>query len=796
MKQALRGILFLMLLGGCSAHLLAQKFTFSGYVRDAATGDDLIGATIAIPALSNGAFSNDYGFFSITVPGGEYQVVVSYLSYISDTLTLNLYEDRSLNIELQPESVALDLVEITDEVEDGNVTDLEMSTETMDLKQIRKLPAFMGEVDVIRSIQLLPGVQGVGEGITGYYVRGGQSNQNLILLDETTVYNASHLLGFFSVFNADALRDEYKLYKGGIPAQYGTRLSSVLDLKMREGNTKGFHATGGIGAISSRLTVEGPIVKDKASFIASGRRTYADAFLLFSRNEDLRDTRLYFYDFNVKANWRINDKNRIFASGYFGRDVFQFRNLFGNDWGNSTASVRWNHLFSDKLFSNTTAVYSDFDYGFDASAFTGESFSYTSGIQDFGLKEDITWFATPDIQLKFGGELVLHEFNPGIFTPEANTFLEASATEEEYALEGAAYLSMEHSLSKRFSMLYGLRYSLFEQIGPGEEYTYNDSFEEILDTTNFNTGEIIQHYGGFEPRFALRYLLDEKSSLKASYMRTRQYLHLVGNSTASFPWDIWVPSSRHIRPQIADQVAVGYFRNFLDNALEASVEVYYKDLQNQLDFKNGAELFLNPTLEREILTGVGESYGAEFLLRKPRGRLSGWVGYTLSRTTRTIDGINDGNPYSANSDRRHDVSLVSTYAISPRVDLGLTWVYATGAPVSLPVGAYVLDSNLVPLYGARNSDRMPDYHRMDLSLTINGKDRSEKKRMKNMDNSWNISLYNVYGRRNAFSYDFREEIDTRPVEGQPGVTEEVRVRRAYKIYLFRWVPSVTWNFKF
>lgn len=794
MMPKLRAHLVLLLLFFLAGSAWGQKSTLSGYVRDASTGEDLVGASIFVPSEGIGAYSNEYGFFSLTLPNGSYQVVVSYLSYLSDTISLDLTTDQSKILEMRPEDVKVATVEITDQVDDENVKGLEMSTEKINLKQIRKLPAFMGEVDVVRSIQLLPGVQGVGEGITGYYVRGGNSNQNLILLDEATVYNASHLLGFFSVFNADALRDEYKLYKGGIPAQYGTRLSSVLDLKMREGNAKEYHAAGGIGAISSRATIEGPIAKDKASFIASGRRTYADVFLLLSRNEDLRSTKLYFYDLNLKANWRINEKNRIFASGYFGRDVFQFRNVFGNDWGNRTATLRWNHLFSDKLFSNTTLIYSDFDYGFEASAFTGEAFNYASGIRDGSVKEDITWFATPDLLVKFGGEATLHRFNPGVFTPEENTFLEELATDPDFALEGAAYLSFEHTLSKRFSMLYGLRYSLFEQIGPGEEYTYSPGFETILDTTQFETGQVIQHYGGFEPRIAGRFILDENSSLKASYMRTRQYLHLVSNSTASFPWDIWVPSSRHIEPQVADQVAVGYFRNFMDNQLEGSIELYYKDLQNQVDFKNGAELFLNPTLETEILVGEGESYGAEFLIKKPRGKLTGWVGYTLSRTTRQIEGINDGNPYPANSDRRHDVSFVSSYQIHPRVNIGLTWVYATGSPITLPVGVYVLDSNLVPVYGARNSDRMPDYHRMDLSVTLDGKPRETKGRK--LESSWNFSLYNVYGRRNAFSYDFREESEERPVEGQPGVTEDVKIRRAYKVYLFRWVPSVTWNFNF
>lgn len=797
MSHRLRLFSILFLLLGLSHVLSAQvKHTVSGYVRDAESGEDLIGARVFAPTVGLGAVTNAYGFFSLTMPAGKYELVADYLSFKADTLQLDLNSDQSLNLNLQPVDVKVDVVEITDERTDENVSGLEMSTERMNLKEIRKLPAFMGEVDVIRSVQLLPGVQGVGEGITGYYVRGGQSNQNLILLDEATVYNASHLLGFFSVFNADALRDEYKLYKGGIPAQYGTRLSSVLDLHMKEGNSKKFHAAGGLGLISSRLTVEGPIAKDKASFVASGRRTYADVFLLASPNEDLQSTKLYFYDFNLKANWRISDKDRLFASGYFGRDVFQFRDLFGNDWGNGTATLRWNHLFSDRLFSNTTLIFSDFNYGFDAKTFTGEAFSYSSGIRDYGLKEDLNWFASPKLNFHIGFEALLHQFNPGLFEPEEDTFLQDFQSDPDLALESAVYASAEHTISDRFSMSYGLRFSSFDHIGPGDEYSYTDNFETILDTTSYNFGQVIQHYGGLEPRLAGRLLLNERSSLKASYMRTRQYLHLVSNSTASFPWDLWIPSSRHIAPQVADQVATGYFRNFADNRIETSIELYYKDMQGQVDFKNGAALFLNPTLETEILRGKGWSYGAEFLVRKPKGRLTGWVGYTLSRTQRQIDGINNGEPYSANSDRRHDLSVVASWQATKRINTGMTFVLASGAPITFPVGSYRLDSNLVPLYGPRNGDRMPDYHRMDLSVTIDGKAREVAEGKRRLESSWNISVYNAYGRRNAFAYDFREETEEQPVAGQPGVTEEVQVRRAYKIFLFRWVPSVTWNFKF
>ena len=768
-----------------------NKFTLSGYVRDIGSGEDLSGAQVVIPEAGAGANTNSYGFYSITLPEGKYQVIARLMGYDNDTLQIELNQDLTQNFELGEKGVTVETVEITDQSNTDNFKSTDMSVEKMSLKEIRKLPAFMGEVDVIRTIQLMPGVASVGEGITGYYVRGGQTNQNLVLLDNATVYNASHLLGFFSVFNADALRDEYKLYKGGIPAQYGTRLASVLDLHMKEGNNKSYHASGGLGAISSRLTIEGPIIKDKGSFVVSGRRTYADLFLKLSKDENLKSTQLYFYDFNAKGNIRISDKDRLFLSGYFGRDVFKFRNLFANDWGNATASLRWNHLFSDKLFSNTTLIFSDFFYGFEATTFTGDRFAFSSGIRDYSLKNDFTLFANPKNQLAFGFDLTFHRFNPGVFEPLGETFLQPIESKPDFATESALYLSNEQTVSDRLSLSYGLRWSQFANIGPGTEYTYGANFTP-LDTTEFSSGEIIKLYHGLEPRLSARYLVSASGALKASYMRTRQYLHLASNSTASFPWDIWIPSSRHIQPQIADQVAVGYFQNLLDNKVEASVELYYKDMQNQIDFKNGAELILNPTIETEILKGDGYAYGAEFMLRKTQGNFSGWIGYTLSKSIRQIEGINNGDPYPASADRRNDVSLVGSYQITPRVNVGATWVYATGRRVTFPIGGYRIDSTFVPVYGARNADKLPDYHRLDLSLTIDGKKKEIQEGKRRLESSWNITCYNAYGRRNAFSIDFREEEEADP--NNPGQT--ILVRKAVKTYLFRWVPSITWNFNF
>lgn len=760
------------------------KHSIKGYAKDASSGEDLIGARIMVLELEQGVMTNEYGFYSLTLPEGNYTIVARYLSFLDDTIKVTLDKDISHNFSLAEESITVAGVEITTEAKDQNVKSTEMSVATINVQQIKKLPALMGEVDVVRSIQLLPGVSGVGEGITGYYVRGGQANQNLILLDEATVFNASHVLGFFSVFNSDALKDEYKLYKGGIPAQYGSRLASVLDLRMKEGNSQKFKATGGIGIISSRLSLEAPIVKDKSSFMISARRTYADVFTAFSKNEQVRASKAYFYDLNAKWNYQFSEKDRLFLSGYFGKDVFKFQDLFLNDWGNGTGTLRWNHLFSPKVFSNTTFIFSDFNYGFQAQSFTGDKFKYKSGIRDFSLKEDLNWFINPKNEVRFGWQGIYHAFKPGVFEPVGETFLQPLTLTTDYALENAFYANWEQEINPRLSFLYGLRYSMFDQIGPTTEYEYAADRETIVDSTIFDAGQIVQHYGGFEPRFSFRYVVDEHSSLKGSYNRMRQYLHLASNSTASFPWDIWVPSSRHIPPQIADQGAIGYFRNFFENEVEGSIELYYKYMQNQIDFKTGAELLLNPRIETELLYGTGWSYGAEFLIRKKYGKLTGWIGYTLSKTMRQIDGINDDIPYPATNDRRHDISVVSSYQATPRVNVAATWVYGTGNAVTFPIGKYEVDGQTVAYYGPRNSARMPAYHRMDLAVTIDGKQKEVAEGKRRLESSWNISVYNAYGRRNAFSLDFRpsEEPNEPP--------------KAYKIFLFRWVPSVTWNFNF
>lgn len=780
-----------------SLSLFSQtKYTLSGYIRDAASGEDLVGATVVIPSTGAGGYANEYGFYSLTIPEGKYQVEFRYLSYETLVKEVDLKENTTLSVELGTADVKIEEVEIRAEKEDANVTSTEMSTVTLDIERVKKLPALFGEVDIIKTIQLLPGIQSVGEGLSGYYVRGGNNDHNLILLDEATVFNASHVLGFFSVFNADALKSETKLYKGGIPAQYGGRLASVLDLRMKEGNSKEFHGSGGIGLISSRLSLEGPIVKDKGSFMLSGRRTYADVFLLFAKDPDLRKTQAYFYDFNAKANWKFSDKDRLFASGYFGRDVFKFRDLFGNDWGNATGTLRWNHLFSDKLFCNTTFVYSDFFYGLKINFDENQAFTYQSAIRDMSLKTDFSWYANPKNKIRFGAQATLHRFNPGQFIPESDTgnFV-TLAMPIGHAVEYAGYIGNEQKFSPRFTAEYGLRYSFFDRVGPGTVYDYDASGETIVDSTVYSDWAVMKHYGGIEPRIGARFIVDEKSSIKASYNRMRQYLHLASNSTASFPWDLWIPSSTYIPPQIADQVAVGYFRNFADNEIEASVELYYKWMRNQIDFKNGAQLLFNRNIETELLYGKGWAYGAEFLVKKNYGKLTGWIGYTLSWVNRQIPGINNGQVYHAKNDRRHDVSIVASYEVKPSLTFSATWIYYTGNAVTFPRHRTELEGFFVPVYSGRNYDRMPSFHRMDLACDLDFKKKKESQRW---SHGLNISLYNVYGQKNPFSISFvpEDQIEDNVKNKPADFGQNPNRIYAVKQFLFRWVPSVTWNFKF
>ncbi|NEM98466.1 TonB-dependent receptor [Pontibacter burrus] len=768
------------LLLACLAFATAaqEKVTISGYVKDKATGEGLIGSSVSVQELpGTGVITNEYGFYSLTLPKGNYTLNYNYLGYVTIAKQVQLTASQKLDMQLEQNSTVLKEVVVSTRKEDNNVRSMEMSTLKMQVAEIKTMPALLGEVDLVKAIQLMPGVQNAGEGTSGFYVRGGGSDQNLILLDEAPVYNASHLMGFFSVFNADAIKD-VQLYKGGIPAQHGGRLSSLLDIRMKEGNNQKMEVSGGIGTIASRLTVEAPIVKDKSSFIVSGRRTYADMFFGLSSDEDIKGNDLYFYDLNAKVNYTLNDKNRLFMSGYFGRDVAATKDFMMN-WGNATGTVRWNHLFNDRLFSNTTFIFSNFDYALGSREEESE-FTWKSQIRDYGVKNDYTYFLNPKNQLRFGLHATYHHFMPAEIKAGRNSYVNDLKLSSTNALETALYLSNEHQITDKLTIDYGLRFSTFANIGPGKVYRYDDAFETPVDTVNYSRFEKIKSYYGLEPRIAAKYDLNDASSVKASYNRTLQYLHQLSNSTSAMPFDIWIPSGTYVKPQIADQVAVGYFRNFHDNMFEGSVEVYYKWMGNQIDYKDYAEILLNERLETELLRGTGEAYGAEFYLRKQKGLLTGWVSYTLSKTERTVPGINDGRSYAPRHDRRHSGNLVLSYEFSPSINIGANWTYSTGGAITMPVGRYEYNGKTYPVYSERNGYRLPAYHRLDLSATYE-KPRNE---FKKYGSSWTLSIYNAYARKNAFSIYFRESEDDRTK------TEAV------KTYLFGLLPSLTYNFKF
>lgn len=774
----MKNILPLLLLAFCNVVIAQEKYTLSGYIKNESSGETLIGATVK--TMQNGELvgtvTNQFGFFSLTLEEGEYDISISFVGMATHEEKVVLQSNHQLSIELK-DNKTLQKVVVNAEADNANITGTEMSVQKLSMSEIRKMPALMGEVDVIKAIQLLPGVATVGEGGSGFYVRGGSVDQNLILLDDANVYNASHLMGFFSVFNPDVVK-EVQLYKGGIPAEFGGRLSSVLDVRMKEGNMKRFAMTGGIGTISSRLSLGGPIVKEKGSIIVSGRRTYADAFLPLSKNEDIRDSKLHFYDVNLKANYRLNDNNRIYLSGYLGRDVLGLNDRLRMDWGNATAALRWNHVFTDKLFLNTTATFSNYDY------FLGEpqgldAYEWTSNIKDYYLKTDFTYYINPENTLKFGALGSYHQIDPGQAVGVGESVLEEFKVPLTNGLEYAAYLSHQLKIGKRFNATYGVRLSAFQNIGATTYYTYDEQFD-VLDTVDITKGDIYNTYWGIEPRAGMTFILNEKSSLKASYNRTFQYVHLASNSTASSPLDIWFPSSPNVKPQIADQVAVGYFQNFHKNMFQASIEVYYKKMSNAIDFEDHATLLLNPLLEGELRFGEARAYGSEFLIKKTKGKLNGWIGYTLSRTQKKIDEINNGDWYFAKYDKTHDLSVVLSYDFNKSWSVSTNFVYSTGAAVTMPIGKMEYMGMTVPIYSERNGKRMPDYHRLDFAVSWKPKKSFEKK----WKSEWVVSCYNVYNRANPYSINFVTD------ENDPTQT------KAEMLYLFGIVPSITYNFTF
>ncbi|MGA9406708.1 MAG: TonB-dependent receptor [Bacteroidota bacterium] len=746
--------------------------TFSGTIKNAETGEILIGASILVKELKTvGASSNAYGFYSVTVPEGTYTLIVQFIGFQTKIDTVTIDKNQTINFPLTPELVKVGEVVVTAERSDKHVTSTEMGTNSIQVREVQSIPVLLGEKDILKTIQLLPGIEGAGEGGTGFYARGGGIDQNLIVLDEATVYNSSHLLGFLSVFNSDAVKD-VKVITGGMPAEYGGRLSSVLDIRTNDGNDKEFEGTGGIGLLASRLTIDGPIVKDEGSFIISARRTYADLFLKLSSDTSINRASLYFYDLNAKANYSLGEKDRVFISGYFGRDNFDYPNVFGFNWGNATATLRWNHIFAENLFSNTSLIYSDYEYTNNVTSGTAQ-FNITSGIRDDDFKTDFQYFISSHNTLKFGLSSIYHTFLPGSVTATSAGSFNSFSIENRYASENAAYVSDEVDVLTGFKLNYGLRFSTFTLIGPAHIYTY-DNNGDVIDTATYGSGDFIKTYASPEPRIAANLSLNETSSIKASYARTAQYLHLLSNSVTSNPSDLWVPSSNNVKPQYADQTSIGYFRNFETNEYETSLEIYYKSMQNLIDYANGADLQLNPNVEALLRYGKGWSYGAEFLIRKNYGRFSGWISYTLARTRQQFPDINNGQPYPATQDRTHDISIVGIYNYSSKWTFSATWVYYTGNAVTFPSGIYYVDGRDIPYYTERNGYRMPPYSRLDLSATWTLGPHS----------NLNFSVYNAYDRWNAYSINFIVN------PNNPNQTE------ALQTTFFPIIPSVTYNFNF
>lgn len=758
-----------------SSGVAQNNYTINGIVKDSLSGETLIGVTLKFTSNTQiGTSTNAYGFFSYKLNPGEYDLSVSYIGYKSINRKISINSDMRLDLSMFPDNILEEIV-ISAEKRNDNVVNAQMGITKINIAEIRNVPVLFGERDILKTLQLLPGIKSAGEGNSGFYVRGGSTDQNLILLDEAPVYNASHLLGFFSTFNSDAIKD-VSVFKGGMPAQYGGRLSSVLDIRMNDGNKKKYTAEGGIGLISSRLKLEGPLVKDKSSFMISGRRTYADAFLKLSKDSSINKNTLYFYDLNAKANYQINDKNTIYLSGYFGRDELGLSETFGFDWGNATATLRWNHLFSNRLFSNTSLIYSNYNYVIQ-NFLEENNFKVNSSIRDLNLKQDFQLALNNRHNVRFGLDVIQHTIAPGNITASATSSVNEINIEKRKGNEAATYISDEWELNDKVNIVYGLRASSFFLFGPGKFYGF-DKDGNTNSTKSYSSGQLVKGYFNLEPRVSASFQLDNISSIKGSYTRNSQNLHLMSNSTASSPTDLYIMSSDNVRPEIADQVALGYFRNFSNDKYEFATELYFKQMQQQIEYRSGTELRGNKNVEADLLFGDGRAFGIEFFLKKRFGKLNGWIGYTLSKTERKFSDINEGKWFFAKQDRRHDLSLVGIYKAGERWTFSSTFVYNTGNAVTFPAGKYQLNSKTVYYYSERNADRMPDYHRLDVSATLEGKPA------KKLQSSWSFGIYNLYNRKNAYSIDFRDNPDNN------AKTEAVRTT------LFGIIPSITWNFKF
>jgi len=783
-----RTIWVALLLCLCSTAVFAQKkVTLSGYMRDAQSGEALIAATVYIKELQLGAQTNTYGFYSVTVPAGSYTVIYSYVGYATLTENMQLADSRSYNAEMVSTAALKEVEVLASSRKDENVKTTEMGTVSLSVEQIKNLPVLFGEVDVLKALQLMPGVQSAGEGNSGFYVRGGGPDQNLVLLDDAVVYNPGHLFGFFSVFNSDAVKN-ITLIKGSMPASYGGRLSSVVDVSMKEGNVNEYHAQGGIGLIASRLTLEGPLEKHKGSFVLSGRRTYLDVLMKpFSKNGNFSGSGYFFYDANLKANFAFSKKDRVYLSGYFGRDKFSFNSetsAFKAEipWGNSTATLRYNHLFSDRLFMNASAIYNEYQFEFGGSQSDFE-LKLSSGIKDWNGKVDFDYYSSFNHHFKAGFNYTHHKFIPNqVSGRTGDTEFEPNNALIKYAHEAGVYLQDDFDLTPWLRINAGVRYSYFGQTGPYWHYNY-DLNQKKTDSTHYGSSDIVKSYGGFEPRLNLRFTTSPTSSVKASIVKSYQYIHLITNNGTTLPTDLWVPSSLVVQPQSAWQYSLGYFRNFLDNKIETSVEVYYKKMQHQIEYREGyTPTSVTTDPELDYVFGNGEAYGAEFFINKTKGKFTGWIGYTLSWTWRQFPQLNNGEQFPAKYDRRHDLSVVATYEHSKRWTFSAVFIFGSGNAITLPTNYYFIEQQLTPEYSKVNEYRLFPYHRLDLSAIY----KPTPKKPRKWQSSWAFSIYNVYSRQNPyFLY-----VDSR---GNTSQGIEVKVKQ---VSIFPILPSVTYNFSF
>ena len=776
--------------------LAQERYTLNGYIADSESGESLIGATIYINEIKSGTITNPYGFYSITLEEGIYNIDFRYVGYSSIAKEINLNSNQKMDIELQSLDIQLKNVVVSDVAEDYNVSSVEMSTSKLDMSKVTEIPTFLGENDIIKAIQLLPGVSSVGEGASGFNVRGGSVGQNLVLLDEAPVYNSSHLLGFLSVFNPDAVKD-LKLYKGGIPSRYGGRLSSILDIRMKDGNNKKTVFSGGIGTIFSRFTLESPIVKDKSSFILALRRSYADILAKpFLKNSNFFDdgAALNFYDITAKTNFELDEKNTLYISSYLGRDVFKFDANQGFNWGNRTGTIRWNHLFNERLFSNFTAIYSNYDYQLAFGSDDRNKFEWDSKVETINFKPEFTYFINANNELSLGAEFIRYSFEPANAIGVSDGEITDITLPMKYAFEGSFYIGNEQKISN-LTLSYGIRSSIYSYNGPSYRYEFgvpstSGSRKPLKSETKILGNESIQSYSSIEPRISLNYKISNTFSVKSSYNRMTQYIHLLSNTAASSSLDVWTPSTNNIKPENANVYVFGLFKNFQNNDFESSIEIYYKDLYNQIDYIDGADLLINKYFEGDLLTGIGRAYGLEILLKKNRGKFNGWLSYSVGRSELKIDGINEYNWYPTRYDQTHNFKVTSTYKLNDRIQLSGNFLYLTGTPVTFPSSKFVIQGFAIP-YNSDNSRhqfRIPDYHRLDISVMINGKKIRRNGKERKNDSSLIISIYNVYNRRNPFSIYFSQGKGKVTETSVPGEVTRLSIIGSF-------VPSITYNFK-